>query len=256
MCILQLPVLSAPPGQRHVAKSQAMFIWHWEIHYKSVITTGPAGSSSPRILTCLQSLPSCLRGRCANFPISAGRICLIMSQIEGFKLHVAHITKPFTGKVRFAPEVASKPDRLAKDLVNAKALAATLEAEYDGLRKMKFEPKPEENGTSGETNGTTEQQDVPMTTISEGDNEEDPEPRERGSDAVERRIEKVMADLREQNALDFSDEKAVEARRVGIPIMCALLSVTDAITDGGCSGPVSCLSPISVQHMLLLRCRY
>lgn len=137
-------------------------------------------------------------------------------QIEGFKLHVAHITKPFTGKVRYAPEVASKPDRLVKDLANAKALALHLEAEADNLRKMRFEPKPEANGASSEANGTTEQQDAPMTltTVTAETIEEDPEPRERGSDAVERRIEKVMADLREQNALDFSDEKAVEARRV------------------------------------------
>lgn len=136
-----------------------------------------------------------------------------MPQIEGFKLHVAHIARPFTGKIRYTPEVASKPDRLVKDLANAKSLALILEAEYDNLRKMKFEPKTEANGSSEEANGTAEQQDAPMVTTSDVD-EEDPEPRERGSDAVERRIEKVMADLREQNALDFSDEKAVEDRRV------------------------------------------
>lgn len=141
-------------------------------------------------------------------------------KIEGFKLHVAHITKPFTGKVRYAPEVASKPDRLVKDLVSAKALALSLEAQADTLRRMKFEPRPETSEASGEANDTTEQQDVPMTmtTATAETIEEDPEPRERGSDAVEQRIEKVMADLREQNALDFSDEKAVEARRTVVAL--------------------------------------
>lgn len=133
-------------------------------------------------------------------------------QIEGFKLHVSHITKPFTSRIRFAPEVASKPDRLAKDLENAKALAATLEAEYETLRKTKLETKPETNGDTTE-NGTSQPADIAMSNA-DGENADDTEPLERGSDAVERRIEKIMADLREQNLLDFSDEKAVEARRV------------------------------------------
>ena len=74
-------------------------------------------------------------------------------RIEGFKLHVAHITKPFVSRVRFAPEVASKPDRLAKDLASAKALAAVLEDEYETLRKAKFDAKPEPNGDVNGTNG-------------------------------------------------------------------------------------------------------
>lgn len=135
------------------------------------------------------------------------------NQIEGFKLHVSHITKPFTGRIRYAPEVASKPDRLAKDLANAKTLATILEAEYDNLRKMKIEPKPETNGNGADANGAPEQPDASMANA-EAEAEDDSEPAERGSEAVERRIEKVMADLREQNAVDFSDEKAVEARRV------------------------------------------
>lgn len=164
------------------------------------------------MLTCHQSSPSCLRRRFVISPCLPSPFVLSLTQIEGFKLHVAHIARPFTGKIRYTPEVASKPDRLVKDLANAKALALTLEAEHDNLRKMKFEPKTDINGTSEEANGTVEQQDAPMATTDV--DEEDPEPRERGSDAVERRIEKVMADLREQNAIDFGDEKAVEDRRV------------------------------------------
>jgi hypothetical protein len=46
------------------------------------------------------------------------------------------------------------------------------------------------------------------------DTEEEEEPSERGSDAVDRRIEKIMSDLREQNLVDINDEKAYEAKKV------------------------------------------
>ncbi|EKM59421.1 uncharacterized protein PHACADRAFT_249892 [Phanerochaete carnosa HHB-10118-sp] len=138
-------------------------------------------------------------------------------KIEGFKLHVAHITKPFTSRIRYVPEVASKPDRLAKDLENAKALAATLEAEYETLRKMKIENKLETNGEATDANGTSQPADVSMNNA-DGESQDDAESQERGSDAVERRIQKLMTDMREQNALDFGDEKAVEARRTVIAL--------------------------------------
>lgn len=131
-------------------------------------------------------------------------------------MHVAHITKPFTSRVRFAPEVASKPDRLAKDLANAKALAAVLEDEYESLRKLKIDPKaelPNPNGNDAQPNENDEHTDAPMVTADEVA-EDDSEPRERGSEAVERRVEKIMADIIDQGLVDASDEKAVEAKRV------------------------------------------
>ncbi|KZT72714.1 hypothetical protein DAEQUDRAFT_722875 [Daedalea quercina L-15889] len=126
---------------------------------------------------------------------------LTEKKIEGFKLHVAHNTRPFTGRIRYAPEVASKPDRIAKDLANAKTLAAILEEEYETLRKLKIQPK-KENG--GDANGASA--DVAMADTA-GASDEDPEPKERGSEAVERRIEKVMADLRDQGLVEQADEK-------------------------------------------------
>lgn len=135
-------------------------------------------------------------------------------QIEGFKLHVSHITKPFVTRVRHTPEVASKPDRLVKDLENAKKLAALMEEEYMRLRKAKVEEKPKENGDSA-TNGDKPEAPAEDTTIADAaEDAEDPEPREMGSEAVERRVEKVLADLHEQGAVDTSDEKALEAKRV------------------------------------------
>ena len=43
-----------------------------------------------------------------------------MFKIEGFKLHVTHALRPFVNRARYTPEVASRPDRLLKDLANAK----------------------------------------------------------------------------------------------------------------------------------------
>ena len=100
-----------------------------------------------------------------------------------------------------------------KDLENAKKLAAILEEEYMNLRKARIDVK--QNGdASADANGETEvpNEDAAMGDVVDAD--DDPEPREMGSEAVERHIEKVMADLQEQGAVDTSDEKALEAKRV------------------------------------------
>ena len=47
----------------------------------------------------------------------------LLRQIEGFKLRLIHNIEPFTSRIRYAPEVASRPDRPAKDLATAKTLA-------------------------------------------------------------------------------------------------------------------------------------
>ncbi|KAI0773972.1 hypothetical protein C8Q74DRAFT_1368496 [Fomes fomentarius] len=141
-------------------------------------------------------------------------------KIEGFKLHVAHITKPFVTRVRHTPEVASRPDRLVKDLENAKKLASILEEEYMNLRKAKVDEKPVNGNASAGANGEQTEalnEDTAMRD-STAEAEEDPEPREMGSEAVERRIEKVMAELQEQGAVDTSDEKALEAKRTVIAL--------------------------------------
>jgi hypothetical protein len=115
-------------------------------------------------------------------------------------------------RIRYAPEVASRPDRLAKDLANAKTLATLLEDEAAKLRSVKL-PLPPPAFTNGDDTGVKkEDSDVTMTVPDEED--EESEPKERGSDAVERRIEKVMADLREQGVIDVNDEKAYEEKKV------------------------------------------
>ena len=153
------------------------------------------------------------------------RVANLAAQIEGFKLHVAHITKPFVTRVRHTPEVASKPDRLVKDLENAKKLAALLEEEYMNLRRAKVDEKSQNGDASTGANGVKSEplnEDAPMREATT-EAEEDPEPREMGSEAVERRIEKVMADLQEQGAVDTSDEKALEAKRVRLTVSVMLV---------------------------------
>ncbi|CCM03367.1 uncharacterized protein FIBRA_05497 [Fibroporia radiculosa] len=131
-------------------------------------------------------------------------------KIEGFKLHVAHITKPFVSRVRYAPEVASKPDRMSKDLANVKILAAILEEECASLRKVKIEQKEPNADVSAD--GDAAMADGLST------EDEDPEPKERGSDAVERRIEKVMADMRDQGLIDAADERVLEAKKTVVSL--------------------------------------
>ncbi|KAJ7666549.1 hypothetical protein B0H17DRAFT_1089648 [Mycena rosella] len=129
-------------------------------------------------------------------------------KIEGFKLHITHNVKPFTNRIRYAPEVASRPDRMEKDLANAKALAAKLESEAAELRKLKTARKAVEKVVDSEADASMEGPEE----------EEEPEPRERGCDAVERRIEKVMAELRQQELVDVNDDKAYEVKKTTVSL--------------------------------------
>ncbi|KAJ3797573.1 hypothetical protein GGU11DRAFT_784341 [Lentinula aff. detonsa] len=137
-------------------------------------------------------------------------------RIEGFKLHVSHTTKPFVNKIRFTPDVASRPERMEKDLANVKILAGLLEEEAAALRKF----KPIKDGGQPKSEGADD--------ISMGENiaetvdveleEEEEEPLERGSDVVERHIEKIMADLRDQGLVDVGNEEAYENKRIQVSL--------------------------------------
>lgn len=97
---------------------------------------------------------------------------------------------------------------MEKDLVNAKTLATILEDEAARLRAEKIPPLVPVGGEDIKT------EDTDMAPAA-NDDDDYPEPKERGSDAVERRIEKVMADLRDQGLIDINDEKAYELKKVG-----------------------------------------
>ena len=165
--------------------------------------------------------------------LRTSRSNVLLVQIEGFKLHVAHNIRPFVNKIRCAPEVASRPDKLAKDLQNVKLLATILEDQAAELRAFKPPPASasvpagsgDQNGTAGpgeegvvNSNGKAEEQDAEMTAPDEGGGatvEEEEEPKERGSDAVERRIEKFISDMRDQGLVDVNDEKVFKEKKVG-----------------------------------------
>ena len=135
-------------------------------------------------------------------------------QIEGFKLHLSHTLKPFTNRIRYAPEVAGRPDRLAKDLASAKTLASLLEDEYDRIRR----PPPREDTLSqndsvdpAAQSGLTN--DTPMADCSLDQDLDEDAPKSRGSEAVERRIEKVISELRESSPVDVTNEREFEAKK-------------------------------------------
>lgn len=179
-------------------------------------------------------------------------------------------------KIRYAPEVASRPDRLAKDLQNVKLLATILEDQAAELRAFKPPPasapagSSDQNGAAGSgeegaVNGNpkAEEQDAEMTAPDqEGGGatvEEEEEPKERGSDAVERRIEKFISDMRDQGLVDVNDEKAFKEKKVGSRAF--FLPASDVlnfffVTGCSISRHVPCVFASCVSHMLLLRYRY
>lgn len=102
------------------------------------------------------------------------------------------------------------PDRIEKDLATIKVLAALLEDQAAALRKFtvkKIAREPELR----EEHQPNADGDV---SIPAPELDEEEEPNERGSDAVDRRVEKIMSDLREQNLVDINDERAYENRKV------------------------------------------
>lgn len=168
---------------------------------------------------------------------------LIVRQIEGFKLHVTHLIRPYAARLRQAPEVASTPQRVEKDLHQIRQLAAILEDEYAALQRAADgapEPKMEEKRANGRE---AEQGDVPMAdggVSARGSEQPERAPLEKGSDAVERRAEKLVAGDAEKKV---SCGRAFSSLYFSV-FMC--LSVCD------CSGFVFGLPPRRVQHVLLL----
>lgn len=136
--------------------------------------------------------------------------------------------KPFVNKIRVTPDVASRPERMEKDLANTKILAGLLEEEAAVLRKF----KPSKDNTQPKPEGAD---DVPMEEnnpeTADVDVEEEEEPQERGSDAVERRIEKVMAELRDQGLVDVGNEEAYETKRVPLIVFLTFSPTHEIISS-------------------------
>ncbi|KZP21750.1 hypothetical protein FIBSPDRAFT_919510 [Athelia psychrophila] len=142
-------------------------------------------------------------------------------KIEGFKLHVVHNLRPFVNRIRYTPDVASKPDRLEKDLATAKVLAGLLEDEAATLRKNKAQympaKEPAAEPADGE-DGQSEQKDDVTMADSQAPADDDDDPKERGSEAVERRIEKVMSELQDQGVIDVNDDVVFQAKKTVVSL--------------------------------------
>ncbi len=77
-----------------------------------------------------------------------------------------------------------------KDLDQAKKLASILEDEYDRVRRFSVDAKPQAEGDAhGDISAVKSEMDQNMVDANED------EPRERGIDAVERRIAKLHEEL-------------------------------------------------------------
>jgi hypothetical protein len=61
---------------------------------------------------------------------------------------------------------------------------------------------------------TETKEDISMADDQAREEDIDDEPKERGSEAVERRVEKVLTEMREQGLVDINDEKALQAKKV------------------------------------------
>lgn len=110
------------------------------------------------------------------------------------------------------------PDRLHKDLINAKALARLLEEQYKTLRTRKAEQVPKNGDASNDAANGVEQAEQDVTMSENVIDEEDPEPREMGSEAVERRMQKLVDEMREQGVLDGLDENVIDLKQVRLSV--------------------------------------
>lgn len=138
-----------------------------------------------------------------------------MKQVEGFKLHVSHNSRPFSSKIRYAPEIASRPDRIEKDLEQVKKLASILEIEHERVRLYKPEPASTNGNIIDETSAgkTTAEDEQPVEDVLMRDAlADEEEPREKGSDAVERRIAGLVSGLPEPTS--EVEAKALEHKKV------------------------------------------
>ena len=120
-------------------------------------------------------------------------------------MHTIHTTTPFRGKIRTTPEAASRPDRIEKDLANVKTLASLLENEYLNVRRLPSKP----DDAPADWEKTALESEVLMDA-----DPEDPEPKERGSDAVERRVEKIVDDLKSSGKHTSDNEKEFSYKKV------------------------------------------
>jgi hypothetical protein len=121
-------------------------------------------------------------------------------------LHVLHNKQPFKNRVRYAPEAASRPDIVEKDLDRARTLLVRLEAEHYALRNIRILSRDEVAALPA---GPLQED---MVTLAEGEEDRDePELCKSVLSAIEQQIEKVYAET-PKDGLDEDDLKIRKVR--------------------------------------------
>jgi hypothetical protein len=121
-------------------------------------------------------------------------------------LHVLHNKQPFKNRVRYAPEAASRPDIIEKDLDRARTLLVRLEAEHYALRKIRILSRDDVAALPA---GPLQED---MVTLAEGEEDRDEsEPCKSVLSAIEQQIEKVYAET-PKDGLDEDDLKIRKVR--------------------------------------------
>ncbi|KAF8338984.1 uncharacterized protein EI90DRAFT_3039954 [Cantharellus anzutake] len=141
------------------------------------------------------------------------------AKIEGFKLHVTHSTRPFRSRARRTPESASEPERIEKDLANVKKLAAVLEDEAYHLQTLPEklpEPRNLKQSNGGELPDDSDAVitgDAEPAADSEMTVEPTREPKDRGTEALNKRLEKLLSDLNEKHKDEGSSEGTLRVKK-------------------------------------------
>lgn len=126
---------------------------------------------------------------------------------------MTHCVRPFVTRIRFAPECSSRPDRLQKDLVQAKRLACVLEEQAAVLQQVEKSDSSADVVMFGvDTTSKDQSLDDPnanmKSEVSKGESNES------GSMAVERQIEKVIGNLVHGGSIDPAQENKWLCRKV------------------------------------------
>lgn len=209
--------------------------------------------------------PSWEKRRFVVYPRSASHQILTNLQLDGFKLHVTNSTRPFVSKLRTTPEVASRPARIEKDLAQVKQLVAILEAESAKLRRF-APPKSalptskdakEPNGVKKEEADGDRPEEVKEEDIDLADESQiEPDPPETGSEAIERRVEKIVSELQEhQTPAELDSGVGFDTKKVLENLIQYRRRVLLFRSGCYCARSICCLCPQRVQCLLLL-CGY
>ncbi|KZT62144.1 hypothetical protein CALCODRAFT_490328 [Calocera cornea HHB12733] len=137
-------------------------------------------------------------------------------RIDGFTMHVVHNTQPYPSRVRVAPPISNKPDRMRLDLQNIKELAGVLEVDWEMTKtKVKADRSQAKKRAAEAAAAAPQEGDVAMdgevkkepVQIEEEAEVDDGEPF-RGSEKVEKRFETLVQRLREKAQEKAGDGEA------------------------------------------------